>query len=260
MDIATLLGLIGGFATIIGMILMGEGLSIFIDTSSIILVGFGTFFVVCMKFSIKFLPNTIKIALKAFLTKMEKPEDLIDTVTDMAKSAKKNGLLSLESYELESPFMKRGVSMLVDGYDPEVIEAIMMKEKELTIDRHVQGQQIFNAVADAAPAMGMIGTLIGLVQMLVNLDNPKNIGPAMAVAILTTLYGAVISNMFAIPIADKLALRSQEEEKNFDLIIDGILGIAQGLNAAIIRESLREYLPPHLKNDTKSIDGQDAAA
>lgn len=260
MDIATIIGLVGGFATVIVMILMGEGLAIFIDVGSMVLVGFGTFFVVCIKFNIKFLPNTMKVALKAFLTKMDRPEDLIETISDMAKSAKKEGLLSLESYEVDNTFLKRGIGMLVDGYDPEVIETIMLKEKTLTIDRHIQGQQIFNAAADVAPAMGMIGTLVGLVQMLVNLDNPKNIGPAMAVAILTTLYGAVISNMLAIPISDKLNLRSQEEEKNFDLIIDGVLGIAQGLNAAIIKESLREYLPAHLKNDTKSVDGDAAAA
>lgn len=254
MDIATLLGLVGATITISVMIMIGGNPSGFIDTGSLILVIFGTFFVVCTKFNIKFLPNTIKVAFKAFLVKLDRPEDLVDTIADMAKSAKKNGLLSLESFEVDNGFMKRGIGMLVDGYDPEVIESIMLKEKSLTLDRHAQGQQIFNAVADVAPAMGMIGTLIGLVQMLGNLEDPKSIGPAMAVAILTTLYGAIISNMFAIPVADKLALRSQEEEKNFDLIIDGIMGIAQGLNATIIRESLREYLPAHLKNDPKSIE------
>ena len=144
--------------------------------------------------------------------------------------------------------------MLVDGYDPAVVRDILVKDRELTITRHQQGRKIFEAMGDVSPAMGMIGTLIGLVQMLSNMKDPKSIGPAMAVALLTTLYGAVIANVFAQPIADKLAMRSEEEEKNYNLCIDAIMGISSGLNAKIIKDSLREYLPAHLKRQAEDLN------
>lgn len=254
MDIATIIGLIGCLAVLLWSIMLGPGLLIFYDLPSIVLVFGGTFFVVCMKFNIRQIPMTIKVALNAFFKKMDKPEDLIELLHDLAKKTKKEGVLSLEKVQVEHPFLKRGITMLVDGYNVEVIRNIMSKEKDSMISRHVIGQKIMSAIGDAAPSMGMIGTLVGLVQMLSKLDDPKSIGPAMAVAILTTLYGAVIANMIALPIVDKLVLRSEEEENNLNLIIDGVTGIANGLNAAIIQEYLKDYLPKHLKHRKKDID------
>ena len=253
MDIATLVGLIGAFTVIMAAILLGPAPGMFFNIPSILIVIVGSFFVVAMKFSIKQLPNAIKVAFKAFSVKVDRPEDLIDQVYELAKAAKKSGILSLESFDIQNSFLERGIMMLVDGYDPQVIRQILTKERNLTILRHEQGKKIFDALTDVAPAMGMIGTLIGLVQMLTNMKDPKSIGPAMAVALLTTLYGAVIANMVASPIADKLSLRSEEEEKNFNLCIDAIMGIASGLNAKIIKDSLREYLPSHLKRQAEDI-------
>lgn len=253
MDIATLVGLFGAIIVIGAAILIGPNPMMFVDITSILIVVIGTFFVVAMKFSIKQLPNAIKVAFKAFSSKVEKSEDLIDQVYELAKAAKKSGILALESFEIQNDFLERGIMMLVDGYDPAVIRDILTKERDLTITRHEQGRKIFEAVVDVAPAMGMIGTLIGLVQMLSNMSDPKSIGPAMAVALLTTLYGALIANVIAAPIADKLALRSEEEEKNYNLCIDAIMGISSGLNAKIIKDSLREYLPAHLKRQSEDI-------
>lgn len=253
MDIATLLGMIGSVAIIIVAILIGPNPMMFIDVTSILIVVLGSMSVVAIKFSMKQLPNAVKVAFKAFSSKVDKPEDLIDQVYELSKAAKKSGILALESFEISNKFLERGIMMLVDGYDPAVIRDILMKDRDLTITRHQQGRKIFEALADVSPAMGMIGTLIGLVQMLSNMKDPKSIGPAMAVALLTTLYGAVIANVISQPIADKLALRSEEEEKNYNLCIDAIMGISSGLNAKIIKDSLREYLPAHLKRQSEDI-------
>lgn len=253
MDIATLIGLLGSLVVIVATIMMGAKPAMFMNVPSFLLVVGGSLFVVAIKFSIKQLPNAMKVAFKAFSSRVDKPEDLIDQVYELAKAAKKSGILALESFEIGNDFLKRGIQMLVDGYDPAVIRDILTKERDLTIIRHQQGRKIFEALTDVAPAMGMIGTLIGLVDMLGNMKDPKAIGPAMAVALLTTLYGAVIANVITQPIADKLALRSEEEEKNYDLCIDAIMGISSGLNAKIIKDSLREYLPAHLKRQPEDI-------
>ena len=253
MDIATLIGLLGAITVITAAILIGPNPGMFVDVTSILIVIGGSFFVVAMKFSIKQLPNALKVAFKAFSSKVDRPEDLIDQVYELAKAAKKSGILALESFEIQNEFMERGIMMLVDGYDPTVIRDILTKERDLTLTRHENGRKIFEALTEVAPALGMIGTLIGLVQMLSNMQDPKSIGPAMAVALLTTLYGALIANVIASPIADKLALRSEEEEKNYNLCIDAIMGISSGLNAKIIKDSLREYLPSHLKRQTEDI-------
>ena len=253
MDLASLVGLLGAFAIVGTAIVFGPEPMMFVNMPSILIVVIGSTFVVSMKFTIKQLPNAAKVAFKAFSSKVDKPEDLIDQVYELAKAAKKNGVLALENFEINNGFLSRGIMMLVDGYDPKVIREILTKERDLTLIRHEQGKKIFVSLADVAPAMGMIGTLIGLVQMLTNMKDPKSIGPAMAVALLTTLYGAIIANMFASPIADKLGLRSEEEEKNFDLCIDAVMGIAAGLNAKIIKDSLREYLPNHLKKQSEDI-------
>ncbi len=183
------------------------------------------------------------IAVKAFFNRAESPNKLIDLTVEMAGTARKGGLLALEEKETGNPFFQIGIQMMVDGHEPDVVRQMMSSELELTIQRHDQGQKIFRAVADVAPAMGMIGTLIGLVQMLSNMDDPKSIGPAMAVALLTTLYGAVIANIFASPIAEKLGLRSKEEYLIKSMIIDGVNGIQEGRNPRVIEGMLQTYLP-----------------
>ena len=242
MDIATLIGLLGAITVVTAAILIGPNPMMFIDTTSILIVIGGTTFVVASKFSIKQLPNALKVAFKAFSSKVDRPEDLIDQVYELAKAAKKSGILALESFEIGNDFLERGIMMLVDGYDPAVIRDILTKERDLTITRHQQGRKIFEAFTEVAPAMGMIGTLIGLVQMLSNMKDPKSIGPAMAVALLTTLYGAFFANVICLPIATKLSNRAEEEKLNQSLVLDGIVGIADGQNPRVIEGILKNYL------------------
>ncbi len=243
MDLATLIGLIGAFGIVLTSIILGGSASTFVNTPSLLVVLGGTVMVVMMKFSIGQFAGAAKIAIKAFLHKPVKPESLIENSVELAKTARQGGLLALEDAEVVDDFMKSGLGLLIDGHPADTVKVMLQKDLNQTVQRHQDGQQIFKAIGDVGPAMGMIGTLIGLVQMLANMDDPKQIGPAMAVALLTTLYGAILANMFALPIADKLALRSSEEQTNKSLIIDALLSIQSGQNPRIIESMLESYLP-----------------
>lgn len=242
MDLATLIGLIGAFAFIIGAMFTSGGIAIFIDVPSVLIVMIGSLFVVMMKYNLKQFLGAVKIAAKAFIFKIDKPDELIEQSVTMADAARKGGFLALEEAEISNSFMQKAVDMLVDGHDGEVVREALEKDISLTEDRHKTGIGIFKSLGDVAPAMGMIGTLIGLVAMLSNMDDPKSIGPAMAVALLTTLYGAIIANMIAIPIADKLTLRMSEEMLNRNLIMDAVLAIQDGQNPRVIEGFLKNYL------------------
>ncbi|MEL0660000.1 flagellar motor protein PomA [Psychromonas arctica] len=243
MDLATLVGIIGAFGFVVMAMLMGGTLDMFVDVTSILIVFGGTAFVVMMKYNIGQFFGAVKIAMKAFMFKTDSPEELIVKTVEMADAARKGGFLALEEAEISNPFMQKGVDMLVDGHDADVVRQTLQNDIRLTSERHEIGADIFKNFGDVAPAMGMIGTLIGLVAMLSNMDDPKSIGPAMAVALLTTLYGAVVANMVALPISDKLKLRAQEEKLNRSLILDGVLGIQDGQNPRVIEGVLRNYLP-----------------
>ncbi|MEG3753160.1 flagellar motor protein PomA [Psychromonas arctica] len=243
MDLATLVGIIGAFGFVVMAMLLGGTIDMFIDVTSILIVFGGTAFVVMMKYNIGQFFGAVKIAMKAFMFKTDSPEELIIKTVEMADAARKGGFLALEEAEITNPFMQKGVDMLVDGHDADVVRQTLQNDIRLTSERHEVGADIFKNFGDVAPAMGMIGTLIGLVAMLSNMDDPKSIGPAMAVALLTTLYGAVVANMVALPIADKLKLRAAEEKLNRSLILDGVLGIQDGQNPRVIEGVLRNYLP-----------------
>ncbi|MEL4423896.1 flagellar motor protein PomA [Shewanella algae] len=242
MDLATLIGLVGAFAFIIMAMVSSGGIAIFIDVPSVLIVLVGSLFVVMMKFNLKQFLGAVKIAAKAFMFKLDKPEELIEQSVTMADAARKGGFLALEEAQISNSFMQKAIDMLVDGHDGDVVREALEKDIQLTEERHKAGISIFKALGDVAPAMGMIGTLIGLVAMLSNMDDPKSIGPAMAVALLTTLYGAIIANMVAIPIADKLALRMNEEMLNRNLIMDAVLAIQDGQNPRVIEGFLKNYL------------------
>ncbi|MFT5705733.1 MAG: chemotaxis protein MotA [Oceanospirillaceae bacterium] len=243
MDIATLVGLLGGFGIVIAAMASGGDVGVFVNTPSMLIVLGGSIFVVLMKFTLGQFLGIGKVLGKAFMFKSVKIEDIIAETVDMADAARKGGLLSLEDKKASVEFMNRGVQLLVDGHDPDVVKALLNKEKSLTTDRHSAAINLFSAVGDVGPAMGMIGTLVGLVQMLSNMSDPKSIGPAMAIALLTTLYGSMLATMVAIPIADKLTVRRDEEELNQSIVIDGLLAIQAGQNPRVIEQMLRNYLP-----------------
>ncbi|MDN4502613.1 flagellar motor protein PomA [Alteromonadaceae bacterium BrNp21-10] len=242
MDLATLIGLIGAMGLIIMAMLLGGELGMFVNVPSILIVFGGSIFVVMMSFTMGQFFSAGKVVVKAFSFKSTNPDDLIQQIVDMADAARKGGFLALEEAEIASPFMQKGVDMLVDGHDVDVVKDTLSKDITMTTERHEFGASIFKSLGDVAPAMGMIGTLIGLVAMLSNMDDPKSIGPAMAVALLTTLYGAVLANIVCIPISDKLLNRAAEEKLNQSLILDGVIGIADGQNPRVIEGILKNYL------------------
>ena len=243
MDLATLLGLIITFGFILGAILSGGSLLLFVNVPSLLIVIGGSVSVVLMQFTLGQFFGAFKVAMKAFFHKSVDAVELIEQAGVLANVARKEGMMALESQEIENPFLNKGIQLCVDGHPPDLVRKMLSKDISLTIQRHELGQSIFKALGDIAPAMGMIGTLIGLVQMLANMDDPKSIGPAMAVALLTTLYGAIIANAFALPLADKLELRSQEEKTNRTLILETISGIQEGMNPRVLEELLKAFLP-----------------
>ena len=244
MDLATLIGIIGAFIVVIYSMALGGPLSMFWDFPSVLMVFVGSMFVVLMKFSLSQFLGAMKVAGRAFSYKLAAPADLIVEVVELADAARKGGLLTLEGKEVSSDFLKKGIQLLVDGHDADVVRGVLKKELNQTLERHDTGQKIWRAFGDVGPAMGMIGTLVGLVAMLANMSDPKSIGPAMAIALLTTFYGAVLANMVAMPIADKLVLRKAEEARIKSMMIDGLLGIQAGQNPRVIEEMLSTYLSP----------------
>jgi chemotaxis protein MotA len=222
--------------------ILGGDISMFVNVPSILIVVVGSMFAVLMKFELGQFLGAFKIAGKAFAFKLVKPEALIGEIVEMAGLARKGGLLSLEGKEVSDEFLGKGIQLLVDGHDPDVVRTLLSKEMKLASERHDTGITIFKAMGDVGPAMGMIGTLIGLVAMLANMDDPKSIGPAMAVALLTTLYGAMMATMLMLPIADKLSLRKAEEDTLKSMIIDALLAIQSGQNPRVIESMLQAYV------------------
>lgn len=243
MDLATLLGLLIAFGFIFGAIASGGAVVLFINTPSLLIVVGGSVAVVLMQFTLSQFFGAFKVAMKAFFHKSVNAQELIEQAVVLANIARKEGMMALESQEIDNPFLNKGIQLCVDGHPPDLVRKMLNKDISLTIQRHETGQRIFKALGGISPAMGMIGTLIGLVQMLANMDDPKAIGPAMAVALLTTLYGAIIANAFALPLADKLELRSQEEKTNRALILETISGIQEGMNPRVLEELLKAFLP-----------------
>lgn len=244
MDLATLIGLVGAFGIVLAAMILGGSALVFVNVPSLLIVILGTFMVVLIKFNMGQFLGALKVAMKAFTYKLDKIEELIPKVVELADVARKGGLLALEGQEVTNEFLGDGIKMLVDGHDGEVVKDVLTKDMKQTTERHSWGAKVFTAMGDVAPAMGMIGTLVGLVQMLSNMDDPKAIGPAMAVALLTTLYGAMMANMLAIPIADKLELRKTEEGYVKSMCIDALMAIQAGQNPRVIESMLKTYLSP----------------
>ena len=242
MDLASLVGLVGAFGIVIFAMMLGGSIGMFVDVPSVLIVIVGSVFAVMMKFELGQFLGAMKVAGKAFSFKMAKPDTLVGEIVELAGLARKGGLLSLEGKEVSEAFLSKGIQLLVDGHDPDVARTLLNKEMKLASTRHDMAIGVFKSMGDVAPAMGMIGTLIGLVAMLANMSDPKAIGPAMAIALLTTLYGAMIANMIALPIADKLNLRKEEEDLLKTMIIDALLAIQSGQNPRVIESMLLAYI------------------
>lgn len=242
MDLATLIGLVGALGVIVISIFMGGSAGSFLNLPSILIVVGGTLAATLMRFPLAHMLGAFQVALKAFIHKAERPSELVEQSMNLANIARKEGVLGLEEVEVPNEFLHRGIQFVIDGQEPELVERMLAKDIDLTIERNEEGIRIFTAIGDAAPAMGMIGTLIGLVQMMSNMSDPKAIGPAMAVALLTTLYGSVLANAVALPIADKLSHRSAEEKNSKSLILESVRAIQEGMNPRVMEELLRTYI------------------
>lgn len=244
MDLATIIGVVLGFGLIIGSMLMGGSIMMFVNGPGLAIVVGGTAATVLINEGLPQVIGAIKVALQAFFNKTSSSGALIDRIVDLAGKARKEGLVSLENEDIEDEFLARGVKLGVDGLSPEVITEALNSELSALKKRHTRGQAIFKFAAASAPAMGMIGTLIGLVQMLQALEDPAAIGPSMAVALLTTMYGAIIAFVLCGPIAAKLEIRSGEETQRKNLAVVGVESILKGDNSMVIQSKLESFLSP----------------
>lgn len=246
MDIATLVGIVVAYILVFVALLLGPGVGVYIDIPSVLIVIGGTLGIILMNWPLNKVLNVMSVVMKTFLFKADSPADLIFKLVDFSQRARRDGILALESAEEEVTdlFLKKGIRLAVDGTEPEVIKTILETDLSYMQDRHKEGAAVLESMAAFAPAMGMIGTLIGLVAMLQTMSDPSSIGPAMAVALLTTFYGALIANLFAAPLAGKLKTRSAEETMLKEIMIAGIMAIQSGDNPRIVEQKLNAYLPP----------------
>lgn len=253
MDIGSLFGFLGVWALVIWAVASGGHLGLFWNAPSCILVVGGSLAILVFAFPFDYIRRMFTVAGKAFVEPPLRIEQIIEDLVAYAEIARRDGILSLEqaTKHIDDPFVVRGIQMAVDGTDPELIEQIMNDELDNLVERHNTGKALFEALGRYAPALGMVGTLVGLVIMLQNMQTPDKIGPGMAVAILTTLYGALIAYAICGPIADRLSRRSSEEVLYRTVIIKGVMAIQRGDNPRIVEQKLRTFLPPHMRRNER---------
>ena len=250
MDFATLIGLISGTVIIAFAMLSGSTISTFINVPGLLIVLGGTFAATLIKFPISICLSSFGLALrKVFWQEPERPRDIIKQANKFATLARQESLMALEQEKITNPFFQKGIQLCIDGRNADFIRDVLTREMNQSLERHQYGEKIFRAMGESAPAFGMIGTLVGLVQMLSSLKDPASIGPAMAVALLTTLYGALIANLVALPIADKLNGRYLQERINKSLILESVIGILEGANPRVLTDLLESYLPTNQRPD-----------
>jgi chemotaxis protein MotA len=249
MDIATIVGVILGMLLIIAAILLGGSVSAYIDIPSVVMVIGGGIAATAASFPVAHLLKFPKVFAQTLKTEKTDPRTLIKDMVRFAEVARRDGILALESLtgEMKDPLLVTGVKMAIDGTDPDLIQQIMDQDLENTLSRHAAGKGMLDALGRYAPAFGMIGTLVGLVAMLANMQDPSSIGAGMAVALLTTLYGAVMANVFCLPLADKLAFRNEQEYLLKSIIIKGVMSIQSGDNPRVVEQKLKTFLPPALR-------------
>ncbi len=249
MDLATLIGLLTGA----GLLLMAsiDNLGQFLDGPSVLIVIGGATGAVCISVPLKRMLRIFSVLKNVFFDKKVDTKGTIDQLVKFGEIARRDGILALEGVleEVQDPFMVKGLQMAVDGSDPEVIQNAMETELTYMEERHKNGKALVEGIATYAPAFGMIGTVMGLILMLANLDDPASIAPNMAIALITTLYGAVVANLFALPMMNKLENRSKEELMQKEIILQGVMSIQSGDNPKIVEQKLNIFLPPEKRGD-----------
>lgn len=264
MDLATILGIVIGTVLLVVSIIIEGDIMLFWSLSSVMIVFGGTLAAIMINFSMDEILAVIPLLKVAFSMKSNDSVGIINTLVEFAESSRREGLLALEekAQSVDEPFLQKGIQLVVDGTDAELVRSILEIELAFLEERHSLGQRIFEQMGALAPAFGMVGTLIGLIAMLGDLDDPDQIGMGMAVALITTLYGAVASNLFFLPIAGKLRLKSDQEILIKQVMIEGILSIQAGENPRIVEEKLKSFLPPleRQKDSARVDDGVSADA
>ncbi|MBW2107915.1 MAG: MotA/TolQ/ExbB proton channel family protein [Deltaproteobacteria bacterium] len=246
MDIATVLGIVSAFGLVVSAILMGGGLNLFINIPSLLIVVGGTLGTTMINYPLKDVLGVVNVVKNVFFTKVSSATHIIQQFGEFSNKARREGILALEGEikNVEEEFLQKGIQLSIDGLEPASIREILETEISFIQDRHKLGAEIFTTMGTYAPALGMVGTLIGLVQMLQTMSDPSSIGPAMAVALLTTFYGAIMANIICLPIAGKLKTRSTEEVLVKEMMIEGVICLSNGENPRIVEQKLMAFLPP----------------
>lgn len=259
MDIATVVGSLLGIILIIISILLEGSLKSFWSASSVMIVVGGIIASILINYPLSDVVGVIKVIKVAFTEKVERPLELIENLVLMAQKARREGLLALDNEieEIDDDFLKKGIQLVVDGTDPELVRNILETEIEMMEERHSIGALIMESAAAASPAYGMLGTVMGLIMMLENISDPNSIGPGMAVALITTFYGSLMANLVFTPLSGKLKLRSREEALNKEIVVEGILSIQAGENPLIVAEKMKAFLSPKDKGllDQRKAEG-----
>jgi chemotaxis protein MotA len=257
MDIATISGIAAGIAVICTLILMGGDFRMFYDVHALIIIFGGSTASTLIRFPLKEIIHGVPMGAKyAFSVRSTSQRELVDELAGLAEIVRKQGPIGLESVQTDDSFLAKGIRYVADGYDAEFIRDNLERDRDNFLTHLDEGQKIYRAYGDCAPAFGMIGTLLGMVQMFSNMSDPSKLGPFMAVALLATLYGALVANLFCLPLADKLHVKLLEEEISRTLIIDGILMMRDSKSPALVREMLLAYLPEKHRHE----EGEAAAA
>lgn len=252
MDFLTIIGFVGAF----GLIIMAMGdPTPFIDIPSVQIVIGGTFAAVLARSSVPELIGTMSAVMKTVKYKIDKPEDLIEELVNLGTIARKDGMIALEGQDINNPFMAKGIRMLVDGMEGATIKSSLEREMGMIKKRNAESINVIGSVQEIAPAMGMVGTLVGLVIMLGNMSDPKSIGPAMAIALLTTMYGAIIANVLCVPLGQKLVKHDAADGLNYELIIEGVMFIQSGGNPRMLTDLLLSFVNPKARGKLEAAAG-----
>jgi len=263
LELGSLIGLIVAFLSMIISMLIGAEWSLafmveaFVDATSVIIVFGGTIGSVFIAYPFKTVIASFKAFGNIFKPVDLNPQTLIENILELSSQARREGILSLEARaeNIDDPFLKKGIMLIVDGSNIELVQNILEKEMNSISDRHSRLRGVWGFIGGAAPAWGMLGTFIGLILMLLNLDDPDALGPGMATALITTFYGAVIANYIALPVESKLKFFNEEEMLIKELLMEGILSIHAGDNPRILEEKLKSFISPSQRTTIKSIGG-----
>ena len=252
MDIATLVGVLVAFSLIVASIILGGGsFAAFFDPASLMVVIGGSIAATLIAYPLRNFLSVFGVSMKVLVYKLDSVPELVEQIVSLAETARRDGLLALESRlaDIENPFIVLGVQMAVDGTRPEVMEDILRTEIDAVATRHRDGKGLLDCMGRFAPAFGMIGTLMGLVIMLGDMSDPSKIGQGMAIALLTTLYGAIASNVVFLPFAEKLGFTNKQELLAMEIIVRGIMAIQSGENPRVIEQKLNTFIPPKLRTN-----------